>query len=153
MHRIALFALLAMLCISGRAASQTFTVTNSGATDYLLNGQPDPALTLRRGRTYVFNVNATGHPFYIKTIPGTGTVNAYSNGVTGNGATGSAVTFVVPSNAPDQLFYHCSVHAAMGSTISIIDAVPAVSRPGLVALVLLVGATGLFAVRRRGAQT
>jgi len=93
-----------------------------GISAYVINGSNNPALTLWRGATYVFNVNAPGHPFYIKTVPNsTGTGNAYTSGVTGNGVTVGTLTFAVPTNAPNPLYYHCSVHAAMGGTLNIVN--------------------------------
>jgi hypothetical protein len=52
-------------------------------------------------------------------VQGTGTANAYSNGVTGNGT--NTVTFVVPADAPSTLYYNCSIHAAMTGAIHIVD--------------------------------
>jgi hypothetical protein len=98
-------------------------VTNSGTTAYRFNGGPvnNPTQELTRGNTYVFNVSATGHPFYIKTALVTGTGSQWTLGVTGQGATNSACTFVVPASAPATLFYHCSVHSGMGGTLNIKD--------------------------------
>jgi hypothetical protein len=97
-------------------------VTNQGMSAYRFNGgSGNPTLTLCRGRTYTFSVNAPGHPFYIKTVASTGTGNAYDTGVTGNGATSGNVVFVVPQSAPSTLFYACSIHAAMEGTIQIVD--------------------------------
>jgi hypothetical protein len=102
--------------------SKTYTVTNSGASDYLINGSNDPTLTLVRGSTYTFNVNATGHPFWIKTAAVTGTGSAYSTGVTNNGTPSGTVTFVVPSDAPATLYYICQFHGSMVGTINVVDA-------------------------------
>ena len=102
--------------------SKTFTVTNSGASDYLINGSGDPTITLVRGSTYTFNVNATGHPFWIKTSQVTGTGSGYSSGVTNNGTQSGTVTFVVPNDAPNTLYYICQFHGSMTGTINIIDA-------------------------------
>jgi hypothetical protein len=96
-------------------------VVNSGMTAYLVDQMANPALTLCRGSTYVFSVNATGHPFYIKTVRSNGIGNAFSPGVTGNGTDVGEVTFAVPASAPDTLFYDCSIHAAMGGTIHIVN--------------------------------
>src|ERR1017187_8056276 len=49
-------------------AAGTLQVTNSGFTAYVIDGVSNPDLTFCRGSTYVFSVNATGHPFYIKTV-------------------------------------------------------------------------------------
>lgn len=59
----------------------TFSVTNSGAGAYIIDGNSNPTLTLVRGNTYYFEVSAPGHPFWIKTTQTTGTSNAYNNGM------------------------------------------------------------------------
>lgn len=97
----------------------TFTVTNSGATDYILNGVNDPNITLRRGVTYTFNLSVSGHPFYIKSVQSDTTANAYNTGVTTNGAQTGTLTFVVPMTAPNTLYYNCEFHASMTGIITI----------------------------------
>ena len=52
------------------SSSGLFTVTNSGSGAYLFSGSgttsdSNPTLYLTRGQTYDFEVNASGHPFYI----------------------------------------------------------------------------------------
>jgi len=79
--------------------------------------QDNPTLYLRRGETYIFNVNARYHPFYIKTAPTIGTSDMYNAGVTNNGYTDRTVVFEVPYNAPAVLYYQCSNHAAMGGVL------------------------------------
>jgi hypothetical protein len=107
---------------TGSAGVSTFTVTNSGSSAYLINGDSNPTLNLVRGVTYTFNVNATGHPFWIKTAQATGTGSAYSTGVTNNGAAVGTVTFAVPLDAPSTLYYICQIHAGMVGTLSISNA-------------------------------
>jgi hypothetical protein len=102
-------------------AAGTLQVSSSGATAYVIDGANNPMLDLCRGSTYVFSVKAAGHPFYINTVQGTGTANAYSNGVTGNGVTMGDLTFAVPRDAPDTLFYNCSIHSAMTGMIHILN--------------------------------
>ena len=102
-------------------ATGTLQVSASGMTAYVIDGANNPALTFCRGQTYVFAVNASGHPFYINTVQGVGTNNAYNTGVTGNGADVGSVTFAVPADAPATLFYDCSIHAAMTGTIHIVN--------------------------------
>ena len=97
----------------------TFAVTNSGATDYIFNGVNDPNFTFKRGTTYTFNLNAAGHPFYIKSIQGATTADAFNDGVTGNGTSVGTITFVVPLTAPNTLFYNCSFHSTMTGIITI----------------------------------
>ena len=103
-----------------------FDVTNSGASAYIFNdggfdNASNPNLTLQRGETYTFTVNAPGHPFFINSTQGTGTGNAYNDGVSNNGAVNGTITFTVPSNAPDTLFYNCEFHGSMTGTITIVD--------------------------------
>ena len=103
-----------------------YNVTNSGASAYIFNDggftdASNPNLTLQRGETYTFTLNAPGHPFYINSTQGTGTGNAYNNGVTNNGAVNGVITFTVPEDAPNTLFYNCEFHGSMTGTITIVD--------------------------------
>lgn len=103
-----------------------YNITNSGAAAYIFNDggftdASNPDLTLQRGNTYTFTINAPGHPFFINLTQGTGTGNAYTNGVTNNGAVNGVVTFTVPVDAPDTLFYNCQFHGTMTGTITITD--------------------------------
>lgn len=104
---------------SPAAGTTSFTVVNSGASSYLMNGSANAALTLQRGQTYTFSITASGHPFYIMSVQGTNTANAYNSGVTGNGTQSGTLTFVVPAGAPNTLYYDCSVHSSMTGTITI----------------------------------
>ena len=100
--------------------AQDFNVTASGNQNYVINGTNDPALTLQRGVTYVFAIgNLATHPFRIQSTPGTNGV-VYNNGVSNNGATSGNVTFNVPANAPNSLFYQCGSHIAMVGTLTIV---------------------------------
>jgi len=104
----------------GPVHAADFTVVNSGLSAYIINGQSNPGLTLHRGRTYTFDVNASGHPFWIKTIQGIGTGNGYS-GAANNGDDVGTITLVLPTNAPSALFYNCRFHAGMTGNITVID--------------------------------
>ena len=108
----------------GEAVS--YAVGNSGSSAYIftggdLNNASNPDFTFKRGQTYIFNVNAPGHPFLIKTTATLGTGDTYNNGVTNNGASTDTLTFTVPMDAPDTLFYICEFHSSMVGTINIID--------------------------------
>ena len=110
--------------ITPTTASNIFNVSNAGSGAYVINGQSNPTLTLTEGETYIFNVNASGHPFWIKTISSTGTGNAYNTGVTGNGTQSGTLTFVVPYDAPSTLYYNCQYHGGMAGSINIVNVVP-----------------------------
>jgi hypothetical protein len=106
------------------AESKTYNVTNNGASAYIFNGEglsnaSNSNFTFKRGSTYTFNVNTPGHPFLIKSVQGTGTSNSYNSGVTNNRAISGAVTFIVPIDAPNTLFYNCEFHGSMTGTITI----------------------------------
>jgi hypothetical protein len=143
-------ALFCSLVSPERASAQTtFTVTASGFSDYTVNGQPDPGITLVRGTTYTFNVTASGHPFFIKTVAGAGEANQFNTGVTNNGVQVGTLTFTVPASAPAQLFYQCSVHGAMSGVITIVNPPPVPSGGPLWSLLLALGLIGLtFALSR-----
>ncbi len=98
----------------------SYQVSNNGASSYQLNGTVNPDLTLIRGKTYRFNVSAPGHPFWIKTIRSTGTGNAYASGISGNGTSQGVLSFTVPTDAPDRLYYNCEFHMSMTGTINIV---------------------------------
>lgn len=97
-----------------------FNVTNNGAGHYVINGESNPTLTVVKGQTYTFNINASGHPFLIKTTNTTGTANQYDDGVTNNGTDNGVITFTVPMNAPSILYYNCQYHSSMNGTINVI---------------------------------
>jgi len=129
----------ALTVASGTAA--TIKVTGVGKQDiinvqanggnFYFNGEQKPAITLNRGTTYVFYQKAqsngssmgAGHPLkFSETLNGTG--GEYTSGVTQNDLTAAyqrVVTFTVPLNAPDTLFYYCPNHINMGNTITIQD--------------------------------
>ncbi len=108
------------------AEKTSYTVANQGATAYLFTGEgltnaSNPSITLKRGNTYEFIIDSPGHPFLIKSANTTGTADMYNNGVTNNGTSSGTITFVVPNEAPDTLFYICEFHSSMAGTFTIID--------------------------------
>jgi hypothetical protein len=114
----AAFVALSLLVPASTVAAD-FAVSNVGASAYSINGAQNPTLTLTRGATYTFSVNALGHPFFIRTQRVTGTGSTFDTGVTNNGAQSGTLTFVVPQAAPNALFYNCQFHSSMGGTINI----------------------------------
>jgi hypothetical protein len=99
-----------------------YRVTNSSTSAYVIDYQNNPTLTLVRGNTYVFNLILTGNfPFYIKTANTLGTTNIYSQGVTNNGGSEGLITFVVPQDAPDTLYYTNSEQPNMNGQLNIVD--------------------------------
>jgi len=114
------------LDVNGNSILHTLDVTNNGTSAYTFSdagnhwfpsAEDNPVLYLRRGETYVFDMNASGHPFEIRDSAG-GT--AYNTGVTNNGSETGQVEFKVPMSAPSTLYYQCTVHSVMGNTINIV---------------------------------
>ncbi len=102
-----------------------YRVRNAGTTAYTIDTASNPTLTLARGNTYVFNLNLTlPSPFWIKTSPTTGRGEIYSSGVSRNGSNSGLVTFVVPEDAPDVLYYASEINPSMQGRLQIVDSVP-----------------------------
>ena len=99
-------------------------VTATSSADYTLSGTDrneqvsgnDPTVTIKVGDTVNFVVNASGHPFYLKTVQGTGTANTIS-GVTNNGTTSGTVSWT-PTQA-GTYYYICSLHGGMVGIITV----------------------------------
>ncbi len=103
-----------------------FNVTNSGSSYYVFNPSilgitTNPTLTLIRGLTYYFNVNAVGHPFWIKTSPVTGITSSYDFGTDNNGVQTGVLSFTVPNDAPPTLYYICQNHSEMQGVINVTE--------------------------------
>jgi hypothetical protein len=96
-----------------------FNVVNSGASAYTINGVDNPTLSVCRGMTFTFNISSTGHPFFLKSIQGSGTGDAYTDGVTNNGVDTGTITWTVSGAAPTPLFYNCEFHPAMTGQINV----------------------------------
>jgi len=104
-------------------ASGRWTLGANGSADYTFVGigftqtTNDPVLYLARGRVYEFVNNSGGsHPFQIRVSNGGA---AYNDGVTNNGGASGVIRFEIPFNAPNTLYYQCTVHSGMGNTISV----------------------------------
>jgi len=110
--------------IWGTCPDYNINVTASSNSDYTLAGSDrngavsgnDPSITINVGDEVNFIVNAASHPFYIKTVQGTGTDNQVSN-VTNNGASSGVVNWT--PTAAGTYYYQCSVHDGMYGTITV----------------------------------
>jgi hypothetical protein len=107
---------------TGVTVAKNFSVINSGAGSYTIDGATaNPTLTVVRGFTYFFTVNASGHPFWLQTTPGAYNSSlTYSTGVTNGGTQAGILTFTVPAGAPSTLYYICQNHSIMNGTITVI---------------------------------
>jgi len=64
----------------------------------------NPTLTLYRGQTYIFNINADGKRFFIKSRRTSGDLDLIEN-VLNNGASSGQVIFEVKENTPSTIYY------------------------------------------------
>ena len=102
-----------------------FRVTNNNASSWNIDFSPNPTLTLTRGNTYVFNLSQSfPWAFYFKTELSLGTTNVYSNGVFNNGAATGLITFTVPQDAPDVLYYCNDIQLNLRGQINIVNGAP-----------------------------
>jgi hypothetical protein len=110
-----------------QSISSTYTVTIEDEGDnYVYIFTPDgltrnPALTLYRGQTYNFSIDALNNPFSIKTVRVAGPLERYTDGVSASAVQSGTITFTVPNDSPDVLFYVSEVDANTGGVFSIKD--------------------------------
>ena len=99
-----------------------FFVTNDGTSAYLIDGVSNDTITVERGQTYIINIDAAGHPFWIQTDPPPyDALNVYNTGIANNGAENGNIIWTVSQDAPDTLFYVCQNHAIMAGAIIVVD--------------------------------
>jgi hypothetical protein len=113
-------------CIDRFAEMNDYAMTMVTAQEgkYIFTGDiqgENPTLELTRGESYLFELKAAGHPFWIKTQPTRGLDDQYNEGVYNNGADNARLLFRVPDNAPDKLYYACQFHESMQGDINITD--------------------------------
>ena len=107
----------------------TLDVSNS-LDQYIINGAVNPILNLIRGQTYEFVINALGQPFWIQTSLPYNAADVYSSGITNNGSDLATLTFVVPLDAPNQLYYVSQFTPTMNGAIFISDEEPPLPNNG-----------------------
>ena len=95
-------------------AVMEMTVTVS-SFKYFIDGIQQGTITLYRGFTYNFDLSSvpSSHPFKLGT---SANGNQYTSGVS---TSGNIMSFTVPLDAPNTLYYYCQNHSNMGGTITI----------------------------------
>ena len=79
--------------LPSRTSENTLNVINDGSGAYIINGESNPTLTVIRGETYIFNIDASGHPFNIQTVPAPyDSGNLYTDGITNAGEDDGVIT-------------------------------------------------------------
>ena len=102
----------------GKTLTKTITVAGG---KYYVEGVLQDSLVLIKGDTYIFDYSAaSSHPFKISTT-NDGTHGGGAEYTSGTSTASNQLTFVVPSDAPAQLYYYCSSHSGMGGSIQVIE--------------------------------
>ena len=111
--------------ITTEAVPQTeysISVATSGSSHYLLTGSDingsftsaqDPTIEVYQGDILEFALNATGHPFWIKTAAVTGTGSTVTTGVTNNGSETGFLLWDTTGITPGTYYYICQFHSSM----------------------------------------
>ena len=106
----------------GASSSYSYTITADSGL-YVVDGVNNPTLTMYRGAAYTLSINASGHPFHMQTTDNGGaydSANLYTV-ATGSGTDNGTISFTLPNDAPNTLYYRCQYHSGMGNTISVED--------------------------------
>ena len=97
---------------SSREIQSTFSVTKQDNTDndsYLFSDEvavSNPTLTLYRGQSYIFDIDAVDMPFTIRTsADNTSDSNIYTKGVSNQNIDSGKVTWDIDLETPDTLYY------------------------------------------------
>jgi len=110
------------------AVTHNFNLTASGsaaynfasATDRLGSvGGDDPTITVYTGDSIGFQMNASGHPLYIRVSPGG--ANVSESGISGQGSDTSVVGWA-GIQTPGTYYYQCGNHSAMLGQIVVLAA-------------------------------
>jgi hypothetical protein len=125
--RLTLILLAGWLNLQAALAADFSVTTPNDQFAYVINGlNNNPAITLVRGKTYTFAISTNpDHPFAIGTAVGF----PAPPGVTGAPTSSGTMTFNVPTNAQDCVYY-CLIHDFSGP-IHMIDPPPTVNIVGL----------------------
>jgi hypothetical protein len=129
-------ACISLMSLSSVAAASDFSIApdiSGGPGHYTwdigIEGSApvaNPPLYLQRNRSYTFAVNSNGiHPFWIDQAQGLGGslgADPYPAGgsLSANDVTTGTITFDVPSDAPETLYYACGNHSEMTGPINIV---------------------------------
>ncbi len=109
---------------------RSYTITNVNSSSYNWDGVgANPTITLYRGETYKFYVSASeaiggiDYPFFIRTrlIETIDNTYDYNKGVINNGDSVGNITFAVPYDAPNTLYYTSQIDNTLSGKFNIIN--------------------------------
>ena len=106
------------------SGSYSINVGNSGASAYTMSGSDrngsvsgsNPTININSGDTLTLNVNASGHPLFIKTFNSTGTGNQVT-GASGQGASNGTIVWNTTGISAGTYHYNCQFHGGMHGLI------------------------------------
>ena len=126
MRSLFLLPLILSFSLPAIAESKSYKI-NVSAEDYrnyILNGTDrngsvsgnDPTVTVNKGDTIIFDVDASRHPFYIKTEFSRGAGNQVITGtISGNpGTQNGKISWNTMGVSAGKYYYVCSPHASFG---------------------------------------
>ena len=132
MRSLFLLPLLLVFSVPAITESKTYKidVSSENYRNYILNGTDrngsvsgnDPTVTVNKGDTIIFNIDASRHPFYIKTKFSRGSINQVITGkLSGTSGTQSGkLSWNTTGVSAGKYYYVCSPHATFGMGGSII---------------------------------
>ena len=83
---------------------------------------PNPFLRLYRGQTYKFIINSPGNPFSFKLSRALGKLNRYqTTSIDSFGVEQGTITFTVPDNSPNLIYYQSESDINVGGSIGLFD--------------------------------
>ena len=101
--------------IESQGDNNTYIFTPNGLTR-------NPTLTLYRGQTYKFEIDSPGNPFSIKTLRTPGFLDRYDTfGLDNFAVENGTITFTVPFNSPDVLYYQSETDIDLGGVIQVLS--------------------------------
>ena len=111
--------------------TQTYTnnVNNNGSGSYNISGDDrdgrvlgeNSTITVTKGDTLILEVNASGHPLWVKAEQSTGNSNPVTTGITNNGTDSGTITWDTTSVTAGTYYYNCENHASMNGVITVED--------------------------------
>jgi hypothetical protein len=92
------------------------------AGNYTVGGRQNPPLTVWRGTTFTFEVDTPSHPLHLQTRGGGyDPAAAYTDGVTGAGTARGIIRWIIPKDAPRELFYQSESDPAVWGRLIVAD--------------------------------
>ena len=109
------------------AKTYNINVNNLGTASYNISGTDrdgrllgsNESVSIMKGDTVNFIVNASGHPFWINTTNTTGTGSSVTTGVTNNGSESGTVSWDTTNITAGTYYYNCQNHVTMNGVITV----------------------------------